>query len=292
MGDVLHVPGVQPAQAHPGRQGRQCPRPDVPPGLAAVLGQGVQEEQGKVPHHCRQGEPQLCPQLRDKGGKAEVGHAVGQQPVADAHQHQGQGDGGDEQHRVHQGLEHLDHAVGRSQMVGRPHRAHEGVGGPHGEIDGEHQTKHQQLGAWAASHIGQIDLHHIYHLSRQEFPQGPQNPRHIQLQQAQQGAEEDQEGKQHEQQVKGQGRALSAHVMPQIPAGQQIHAPQKAVFRRRECFHGAGLLSFRKTGAWLLIPILPRYRDNTPRWPLYRCGRWGSRTARGAPAAFPPGRPG
>ena len=77
VGNMLHIPGIQPAQAQPARQGCQGARPDVPPGLAAVLGQGVQEKQGKISYRRRQGEPQAGPQLRNEGGNAESDPTIG-----------------------------------------------------------------------------------------------------------------------------------------------------------------------------------------------------------------------
>ena len=47
IGKVVHVHGVQPAQQQPGGQGGQGARPDIPPGLPTVLGQGVEDVGGK-----------------------------------------------------------------------------------------------------------------------------------------------------------------------------------------------------------------------------------------------------
>ena len=127
-------------------------------------------------------------------------------------------------------------------MIGRPHGAHQGIGGPHGEVDGEHQAEHQQLGAGGPADIGQVHLHKFDDLLGQEIPQRLKDGRHVQVQQAQQGADEDQEGEDHKQQVKRQGRALDAHVMAQIPLDHQIDAPQEPIPGHRQLSHGSSSL--------------------------------------------------
>ncbi|SCI94865.1 Uncharacterised protein [uncultured Blautia sp.] len=77
-------------------------------------------------------------------------------------------------------------------MIGDPHGAHQRVGGPHGEIQGEEQAKQQQLHTGVPAHIGEVNPDEGHDLPGQELLHRGQNGIHVQLQQAQQGADKDQ----------------------------------------------------------------------------------------------------
>ncbi len=120
-------------------------------------------------------------------------------------------------------------------MVGRPHGAHQGVGGPHREVDGEHQAEHQQVGAGIPAHIGEIDLDEVHHPPGQNFPQRQQ-------QESQQGADEDEKGENHKKQIERQSGALDAYIVPQIPLDHEIGPPEEAVVGELQ-LHGGRRLS-------------------------------------------------
>ena len=230
---MVGIVGIEPAEGHPGRQGKEGPRPDVFQGLEAVLGQGVQQKQGQKAHEPRHGEPQRHPQLRQKFRQVEMHHRVPQGPLPEGHQGQGQGDGDDQRHRVDQHLDPLgDGPPGRPQVVGRPHGPHQGVDGPHGEVDGKHQTEHHQLGAGVVADVGEVHFRQLHHLLRQKIRQKGHDPGDVQVQQAQQGADENEKREDHKQQVKGQSRALDGHVVLVVAVDHQHAEAQKPVFRQ------------------------------------------------------------
>lgn len=161
-------------------------------------------------------------------------HSIGQQPVADRHERHGQGDGDHQQQGVDQRFAQLPHGTpGRSQVVGDAHGAHEGVGCPGREVNGEEQAEEHQPQAGVFPHIGEINVNEVHNLQRENFPQGLQYFRHIQMQKAQQGADENQKRKDGKEQVKGQSGAVDAHVVAQVALNHEVYAPQKAVFRQR-----------------------------------------------------------
>ena len=120
----------------------------------------------------------------------------------------------------------MDHRpLGGTQVVGRADGDHQGVGGPHGEPDGEEQTEDHQLGAGVPAHVEEVGPDDVHHVPGQELPQGQEDGGDVQIQHAQQGADEDQEGENHKQQVEGQGGALDPHVVAEVALDEEIGPP-------------------------------------------------------------------
>ena len=57
VGKVIDIHGIDPADKQPGGQSCQRTGPDIPPGLAAVLRQSVEEEQCEISHQSRHWKP-------------------------------------------------------------------------------------------------------------------------------------------------------------------------------------------------------------------------------------------
>ena len=117
-------------------------------------------------------------------------------------------------------------------MIGCPHGAHEGIGSPHGKVDGKHQPEHHQLRAGVLTDVGEVHLNELYHLRRQKVCQRLHHSRNIQIQQAQQGADKNEEREDREQQVKGQSGALDGHIVLIVTVRHQHAEAQKRIFRQ------------------------------------------------------------
>ena len=69
-------------------------------------------------------------------------HSIDENAIPHSHQRQGQSDGDDQQHGIHQCLDPGEnHPARRSQVIGGADGAHQSVGGAHGEINGEEEAE-------------------------------------------------------------------------------------------------------------------------------------------------------
>lgn len=87
----------------------------------------------------------------------------------------------------------------RPEVVCSAHGDNQCVGGPHGEPDGEKESKKHQLGVRVFADVDEVGSDDIHHIPGQELTQGDQDCGDIQIQQAQQSADEDEEGEDHEE---------------------------------------------------------------------------------------------